>query len=63
MVTAHYYSQERPTTIPTTNPSALSSDGAEQWLETLSDAEVDELADLLASLDSMLDIPTRTKAS
>ncbi len=63
MVAANYYSQERPTTIPTAEPSALSSDGADQWLELLSDAEVDELADLLANLDAVLDMPTRPKAS
>ncbi len=63
MVAVNYYSHERSTSLPTPDPAAFSTDAADQWLETLSDAEVDELADLLASIDSMLDSQPRQKAS
>ncbi len=66
MVAVNYYSHynhERTTTDATTDHSVVSADAADQWLEALTEAEVDELADLLASLDSMLDLHPRQKAS
>ncbi len=64
MITVNYSSSERSKIVPTTSiptvdltptHTSTSIDAADQWLELLSESEVDELADLLANLDAILE--------
>jgi len=58
----NYYSYDMPNTTSTSGTPLTFTD-ADQWLDTLTESEVDELAGLLANLDLLLNVKPKQKAS